>query len=69
MPAYGTVFIPTWKAIVKQIIAYFEGVADIHNNTAKALTTLGAMIQVPFRAASLHLSHNNSPPWLQTGAM
>ncbi|KAG6896174.1 hypothetical protein C0992_009868, partial [Termitomyces sp. T32_za158] len=37
-----------WKAIVKQLIAYFE--ANIENNTAKELTRLGAVIQVPFRA-------------------
>ncbi|KAJ7202423.1 hypothetical protein GGX14DRAFT_523988 [Mycena pura] len=44
-----------WKAIVKQLIAYFEGVADIHNNTAKELTKLGAVIQVPFRAGNQFL--------------
>ncbi|KAJ6540575.1 hypothetical protein B0H19DRAFT_1313269 [Mycena capillaripes] len=37
-----------WKALVKQLIAYFEGVADVHTNTAKKLTKLGAVIQVPF---------------------
>ncbi|KAF7335663.1 PH domain-containing protein [Mycena venus] len=44
-----------WKAIVKQLVAYFEGVADIHNNTAKELTKLGAVIQVPFRAGNQFL--------------
>ncbi|KAJ7706742.1 hypothetical protein B0H17DRAFT_1034375 [Mycena rosella] len=44
-----------WKAIVKQLIAYFEGVADIHNSTAKELTKLGAVIQVPFRAGNQFL--------------
>ncbi|KAJ7872788.1 hypothetical protein B0H14DRAFT_2721237 [Mycena olivaceomarginata] len=44
-----------WKAIVKQLIAYFEGVADIQNNTAKELTKLGAVIQVPFRAGNQFL--------------
>ncbi|PBK59844.1 hypothetical protein ARMSODRAFT_966671 [Armillaria solidipes] len=44
-----------WKAIVKQLIAYFEGVADIENNTAKELTKLGAVIQVPFRAGNQFL--------------
>ncbi|KAK0473679.1 hypothetical protein IW261DRAFT_1502841 [Armillaria novae-zelandiae] len=44
-----------WKAIVKQLIAYFEGVADIENNTAKELTKLGGVIQVPFRAGNQFL--------------
>ncbi|KDQ19293.1 hypothetical protein BOTBODRAFT_27873 [Botryobasidium botryosum FD-172 SS1] len=41
-----------WKAITKQLIAYFEGIADIENNTARELTKLGAVIQVPFRAGN-----------------
>ncbi|KAF7302372.1 PH domain-containing protein [Mycena chlorophos] len=44
-----------WKAIVKQLIAYFEGIADIHNSNAKELTKLGAVIQVPFRAGNQFL--------------
>jgi hypothetical protein len=44
-----------WKAIVKQLITYFEGIADIENNTAKELTKLGAVIQVPFRAGNQFL--------------
>ncbi|KAG5650317.1 hypothetical protein H0H81_012639 [Sphagnurus paluster] len=44
-----------WKAIVKQLIAYFEGIADIENNTAKELTRLGAVIQVPFRSGNQFL--------------
>jgi hypothetical protein len=59
-----------WKAIVKQLIAYFEvrplllysaradtaqGIADIESNTAKELTKLGGVIQVPFRAGSQFL--------------
>jgi hypothetical protein len=71
-----------WKAIVKQLIAYFEvgltllililmllhlykhsltlisftqGIADIENNTAKELTKLGGVIQVPFRAGNQFL--------------
>ncbi|KAJ7087598.1 hypothetical protein B0H15DRAFT_298692 [Mycena belliarum] len=47
-----------WKAIVKQLIAYFEGLADIQNNTAKELTKLGAVIQVPFRAGNQFLGEN-----------
>ncbi|KAF9231231.1 hypothetical protein BU15DRAFT_68513, partial [Melanogaster broomeanus] len=44
-----------WKAIVKQLIAYFEGVADIQNNIAREYTKLGAVIQVPFRAGNQFL--------------
>ena len=44
-----------WKAIVKQLIAYFEGVADIENQAAKELTKLGAVIQVPFRSGNQFL--------------
>ncbi|KAI0321733.1 hypothetical protein OF83DRAFT_1161615 [Amylostereum chailletii] len=44
-----------WKIIVKQLIGYFEGVADIENNTAKEMTKLGAVIQVPFRSGNQFL--------------
>ncbi|KAF8835672.1 hypothetical protein BDN67DRAFT_1072312 [Paxillus ammoniavirescens] len=44
-----------WKAIVKQLIAYFEGIADIQNNIAREYTKLGAVIQVPFRAGNQFL--------------
>ncbi|TDL25559.1 hypothetical protein BD410DRAFT_784573 [Rickenella mellea] len=44
-----------WKAIVKQLIAYFEGIADIENNTARELTKLGSVIQVPFRTGNQFL--------------
>ena len=44
-----------WKAIVKQLIAYFEGIADIENNVAREMTKLGAVIQVPFRAGNQFL--------------
>ncbi|EJD06740.1 uncharacterized protein FOMMEDRAFT_75599 [Fomitiporia mediterranea MF3/22] len=44
-----------WKAIVKQLIAYFEGIADIENNIARELTKLGAVIQVPFRTGNQFL--------------
>ncbi|KAK2464146.1 hypothetical protein APHAL10511_003839 [Amanita phalloides] len=44
-----------WNAIVKQLIAYFEGVADIQLNTARELTRLCAVIQVPFRAGNQFL--------------
>ncbi|KAH7929232.1 hypothetical protein BV22DRAFT_136463 [Leucogyrophana mollusca] len=44
-----------WKAIVKQLIAYFEGIADIENNIAKEYTKLGAVIQVPFRSGNQFL--------------
>ena len=39
-----------WKALVKQLITYFEGVADVHSSTAKELAKLRAVIQVPFHA-------------------
>ncbi|KAF9254560.1 hypothetical protein L218DRAFT_982503 [Marasmius fiardii PR-910] len=44
-----------WKAIVKQLIAYFEGVADIQNTVARELTKLSGVIQVPFRAGNQFL--------------
>jgi len=44
-----------WKAIVKQLIAYFEGIADIQNNIAREYTKLRAVIQVPFRAGNQFL--------------
>ena len=44
-----------WKQIVKMLIAYFEGVADIESNTSKELTKLGAVIQVPFRPGNQFL--------------
>ncbi|KIL65748.1 hypothetical protein M378DRAFT_459450 [Amanita muscaria Koide BX008] len=47
-----------WNAIVKQLIAYFEGMADIEMNTARELTKLGAVIQVPFRAGNQFLGEN-----------
>lgn len=45
----------SWKAIVKQLISYFEGVADIENNIGKEYTKLGAVIQVPFRSGNQFL--------------
>ncbi|CAE6414657.1 unnamed protein product [Rhizoctonia solani] len=42
----------SYKHIVKQLVAYFEGVADIESNTAKEMTKLGAVIQVPFKAGN-----------------
>ncbi|CAL1715902.1 unnamed protein product [Somion occarium] len=44
-----------WKAIVKQLIAYFEGIADIENNVAREMTKLAGVIQVPFRAGNQFL--------------
>ncbi|KAJ7701970.1 hypothetical protein B0H17DRAFT_924003, partial [Mycena rosella] len=47
-----------WKVIMKQLIAYLEGVMvlmDIHNSTAEELTKLGAIVQVPFRAGNQFL--------------
>ncbi|KAF8554019.1 hypothetical protein OG21DRAFT_1603770 [Imleria badia] len=47
-----------WKAIVKQLIAYFEGLADIQNNIAREYTKLRAVIQVPFRAGNHFLGES-----------
>lgn len=44
-----------WKVIVKQLIAYFEGIADIENNVAREMTKLAAVIQVPFRSGNQFL--------------
>ncbi|KAG6328580.1 hypothetical protein ID866_10510, partial [Astraeus odoratus] len=44
-----------WKAIVKQLIAYFEGIADVESNIAREYTKLGAVIQVPFRSGTQFL--------------
>nr|ODO02594.1 cytoplasmic protein [Cryptococcus depauperatus CBS 7855] len=44
-----------WKAIVKMLISYFEGIADIEANTSKELTKLGSVIQVPFRPGNQFL--------------
>lgn len=65
-----------WKRLVKNLIAYFEGIADIEvsssifhcsrrfdltcfrhrqSNTAKELTQLGGVIQVPFREGNQFL--------------
>jgi len=44
-----------WKNITKNLIAYFEGIADIEANTAKELVKLGGVIQVPFRAGNQFL--------------
>ncbi|KAH9926523.1 hypothetical protein B0H21DRAFT_894979 [Amylocystis lapponica] len=44
-----------WKVIVKQLIAYFEGIADIENNIAREMTKLAAVIQVPFRSGNQFL--------------
>ncbi|CEH12809.1 cytoplasm protein [Ceraceosorus bombacis] len=47
-----------WKHITKQLISYFEGIADIEYNTAKELTKLGGVIQVPFREGSQFLGED-----------
>ncbi|EJF56017.1 hypothetical protein DICSQDRAFT_72320 [Dichomitus squalens LYAD-421 SS1] len=44
-----------WKAIVKQLISYFEGIADIENNIAREMTKLAGIIQVPFRSGNQFL--------------
>ncbi|KAH6902108.1 hypothetical protein BKA70DRAFT_1113270 [Coprinopsis sp. MPI-PUGE-AT-0042] len=45
----------SWKAIVKQLCMYFEGIADIENNTAKEMMKLSGLIQVPFRSGNQFL--------------
>ncbi|KAF9446982.1 hypothetical protein P691DRAFT_672409 [Macrolepiota fuliginosa MF-IS2] len=56
----------SWKIIVRQLVSYFEGMADIHNNTAREMTKLSAVIQVPFRAGNQFLGEGglqaNLPP-------
>ncbi|KAI6102230.1 hypothetical protein EDD17DRAFT_1606061 [Pisolithus thermaeus] len=47
-----------WKAIVKQMIAYFEGVADIEGNVAREYTKLGAVVQVPFKSGTQFLGES-----------
>ncbi|TKA52272.1 hypothetical protein B0A53_04695 [Rhodotorula sp. CCFEE 5036] len=44
-----------WKRLVKNLITYFEGIADIESNTAKELSKLGGVIQVPFREGNQFL--------------
>jgi len=44
-----------WKMIVKQLIGYFEGLAEIHNETATSLIKLSGHIQVPFRTGNQFL--------------
>lgn len=53
----------SWKAIVKQLISYFEGIADIENNIAKEYTKLGAVIQVPFRSGNQFLGEGGLQVW------
>ncbi|WFD20614.1 hypothetical protein MCAP1_002863 [Malassezia caprae] len=47
-----------WKNITKMLIAYFEGIADIEYNTAKEMTKLGGVIQVPFREGNQFLGED-----------
>lgn len=47
-----------WKAIAKQMIAYFEGVADIESNVAREYTKLGAVVQVPFKSGTQFLGES-----------
>lgn len=54
-PLFST---PGWKHITKQLISYFEGIADIEYNTAKELTKLGGVIQVPFREGNQFLGED-----------
>ncbi|KAJ4474656.1 hypothetical protein C8J55DRAFT_398743, partial [Lentinula edodes] len=38
-----------WKGVIKQLVLYFQGIADIQHHTARELVKLGGVIQVPFR--------------------
>ncbi|KAJ3897917.1 hypothetical protein F5879DRAFT_1072179 [Lentinula edodes] len=38
-----------WKGVLKQLVLYFHGIADIQHHTARELVKLGGVIQVPFR--------------------
>ncbi|KAJ3912041.1 hypothetical protein F5877DRAFT_54595 [Lentinula edodes] len=40
-----------WKGVLKQLVLYFHGIADIQHHTARELVKLGGVIQVPFRDA------------------
>ena len=42
-------------SILSRKLNRFKGIADIENNTAKELTKLGGVIQVPFRAGNQFL--------------
>ena len=47
-----------WKHICKQLVSYFQGIADIEYNTARELTKLGGVIQVPFREGNQFLGED-----------
>ena len=40
------------------LISYFEGISDIEYNTAKEMTKLGGVIQVPFREGNQFLGED-----------
>ncbi|EDR06572.1 uncharacterized protein LACBIDRAFT_300130 [Laccaria bicolor S238N-H82] len=44
-----------WKAIVRQLTAWFECIAEIKNNTARDMMKLTGVIQVPFQARNQFL--------------
>lgn len=44
-----------WKLIVKQLISYFGGIAEIEGTIAREYTRLSAVIQVPFRTGNQFL--------------
>ncbi|KAJ4484612.1 hypothetical protein C8R41DRAFT_445020 [Lentinula lateritia] len=41
-----------WKGVIKQLVLYFQGMADIQHYTAREMVKLGGVIQVPFRSSS-----------------
>ncbi|TFK35997.1 hypothetical protein BDQ12DRAFT_655045 [Crucibulum laeve] len=49
-----------WKAVVKQLIAYFEGVAQIESHTARELSKLANVIQVPFKPGNQFLGEGEN---------
>lgn len=50
--------LPGWKHITKQLVAYFSAISDIEYNTARELTKLGGVIQVPFREGNQFLGED-----------
>ncbi|KAJ3860039.1 hypothetical protein EV359DRAFT_75382 [Lentinula novae-zelandiae] len=41
-----------WKGVIKQLVVYFQGVADIQHYMAREMVKLGGVVQVPFRSSS-----------------
>ncbi|KAJ3846185.1 hypothetical protein EV368DRAFT_77125 [Lentinula lateritia] len=41
-----------WKGVIKQLVLYFQGIAEIQHYTAREMVRLGGVIQLPFRNSS-----------------